>query len=87
MESPGLLESPRERRRRERKSSHENVDLRHYAVSRSLHEESSDVNTTINPLCLLYIFHVFYKLSIQVNLIRLLSKLIIHNNYTLCARG
>ena len=58
METPGLLESPRERRRRldreRRRSHHENVDFSRSessAVSIRLHEEISDVNT-INPLCL-----------------------------------
>ena len=38
----------------------------------------------IQQLIPFVVFHVFYKLSMQVSLICLLSKLIIH---TLCARG
>ena len=82
------IESPRERRRldRERRHSHhENVDLRrteHYDISQRLHEESSDVITTINPLCLLH-FMYFTNCLYKYKLIFTLSA---NYTYLMCAR-
>ena len=69
----GLLESPRERRRRlhrERRSSHhENVDLRRsesWAVSWNLHEESSGVQLNHLVCCILCILQIVYASKLNM---------------------